>query len=131
MFDVAVLFPSSVVTVIIAVPTPTPVTTPLASTIATVISSELQVTSLSVAFAGKIISFNIVVFPSVIIIDNGSTLTLVTGIGGVFTVIKELAKKLPSSVVIVIIADPTPTPVTRPVAFTVAKDVLLEDQVTF
>jgi hypothetical protein len=44
MIEVAVLEPSAVVTVIVAVPTETPVTSPLALTVATAVFELLQVT---------------------------------------------------------------------------------------
>ena len=59
----------------------------------------------------------------------GLTVTPVTNIG--FTVITEVAVRAPSAVVTVIVAVPTLTPVTSPVALTVATAVLLLLQVTF
>jgi hypothetical protein len=59
----------------------------------------------------------------------GDTLTPVTRIG--LTVITEVAVRAPSAVVTVIVAVPTLTPVTSPVALTVATAVLLLLQVTF
>ncbi|MNZ90386.1 hypothetical protein D3C78_1093450 [compost metagenome] len=53
----ALKLPSLVVTVIIAIPSPTGVTTP-STTVATVSSLELQITSVSVAFAGSIVAFS-------------------------------------------------------------------------
>ena len=51
-------------------------------------------------------------------------------VGTETTVIAHVAVKPPSCVVTVIVADPAPTPVTRPVEFTVATAVLDELQVT-
>ena len=48
--QIAVLFPSVVVTVIAAVPAVTPVTTPVVLTVATPVLPEVQVTFLLVAF---------------------------------------------------------------------------------
>ena len=59
----------------------------------------------------------------------GDTLTPVTRIG--LTVITLVAVLAPSAVVTVMVAVPTDTPVTRPVALTVATAVLLLLQVTF
>ena len=56
MAQVAVLLPSTVVTVIVALPAETPVTKPLLFTVATEVLLLLQVTLLSVALAGKTIS---------------------------------------------------------------------------
>ena len=58
----------------------------------------------------------------------GLTLTPVTSIG--FTVMTEVAVLEPSAVVTVMLALPTDTPVTNPVALTVATAVLLLLQVT-
>ena len=59
----------------------------------------------------------------------GLTVTPVTRIG--LTVIRLVAVLEPSCVVTVMVAVPTDTPVTRPVALTVATAVLLLLQVTF
>ena len=55
---VAVLAPSAVVTVMVAVPTDTPVTSPVALTVATAVLLLLQVTFWFVAFAGAIDEVN-------------------------------------------------------------------------
>ena len=59
----------------------------------------------------------------------GDTVTPVTRIG--LTVITLVAVLAPSAVVTVMVAVPTLTPVTSPVALTVATAVLLLPQVTF
>ena len=59
----------------------------------------------------------------------GDTATPVTKIG--LTVMTDVAVRAPSAVVTVMVAVPTDTPVTRPVALTVATEVLLLLQVTF
>ena len=59
----------------------------------------------------------------------GDTVTPVTRIG--LTVMVDVAVLEPSCVVTVIVAVPTDTPVTSPVALTVATAVLLLLQVTF
>ena len=82
-----------------------------------------------VAFAGAIVEVNCCVPPIRIEAVVGDTLTPVTRIG--LTVMTEVAVKLPSAVVTVIVAVPTDTPVTRPVELTVATAVLLLLQVTF
>ena len=56
--QVAVLLPSSVVTVIVAVPFATAVTFPFASTVATFASLVLKFTFLFVAFAGATVAFS-------------------------------------------------------------------------
>jgi hypothetical protein len=59
----------------------------------------------------------------------GLTVTPVTRIG--LTVMVEVAVKLPSAVVAVMVAVPTEIPVTNPLVLTVAIDVLLLPQVRF
>jgi len=125
---VAVLEPSCVVTVMVAVPTDTPVTSPLALTVATAVLLLLQVTFWFVAFAGVMVELSCWVPPIRIEAVVGDTLTPVTSIG--LTVITEVAVLEPSAVVTVIVAVPTDTPVTIPVALTVATAVLLLLQVT-
>lgn len=60
----AVLPPSSVVAVIVAVPVPTAVTTPFSSTVATLSSLEEYVTFLLVAFSGKMVGTSLSVSPT-------------------------------------------------------------------
>jgi hypothetical protein len=69
--DVAVLFPSWVVTVIVALPVATPVTTPLEFTVATAVLFELQVTVLFEAFAGATVAVSCVVEPAATETDVG------------------------------------------------------------
>ena len=125
---VAVLEPSCVVTVMVAVPTDTPVTSPLALTVATAVFELLQVTLWFVAFAGAIVAANCCVPPIKIEAVVGLTVTPVTRIG--LTVMTEVAVKLPSAVGTVRVAVPTETPVTSPVALTVATAVFELLQVT-
>jgi hypothetical protein len=125
---VAVLEPSAVVTVIVAVPTDTPVTSPVALTVATAVFELLQVTLWFVAFAGVMVELSCCVPPINMEAVVGDTLTPVTSIG--LTVITEVAVLAPSAVVTVIVAVPTDTPVTSPLSLTVATAVLLLLQVT-
>ncbi len=81
-----------------------------------------------VAFAGAIVEVNCCVPPIRIEAVVGLTVTPVTSIG--LTVITEVAVLEPSAVVTVMVAVPTDTPVTSPVALTVATAVLLLLQVT-
>ena len=53
---VVVLFPSSVVAVMVKMPATTPATSPLLFTVATVVLLELQLTVLLVAFDGEIVA---------------------------------------------------------------------------
>ena len=62
-WQVAVLLPSAVVTVMVAVPAFTAVTLPL-STVATEVSEDFHVTALLVAFAGATVAVKVVVLPS-------------------------------------------------------------------
>ena len=128
MTEVAVLEPSCVVTVMVAVPTETPVTSPVALTVATAVLLLLQVTLWFVAFAGAMVELSCCVPPIKIEAVVGLTVTPVTRIG--LTVMTEVAVKLPSAVVTVIVAVPTDTPVTRPVELTVATAVFELLQVT-
>ena len=80
------------------------------------------------AFAGAIVAANCCVPPIKIEAVVGLTVTPVTRIG--LTVITLVAVLAPSAVVTVIVAVPTETPVTSPVALTVATAVLLLLQVT-
>ena len=81
-----------------------------------------------VAFAGAIVAANCWVPPIRIEAVVGDTLTPVTRIG--LTVMTEVAVKLPSAVVTVMVPVPTDTPVTRPVELTVATAVFELLQVT-
>ncbi len=82
-----------------------------------------------VALAGAIVAANCCVLPINIEAVVGDTLTPVTKIG--LTVMVEVAVKLPSAVVAVMVAVPTEIPVTNPLVLTVAIDELLLLQVTF
>ena len=81
-----------------------------------------------VALAGAMVALNCCVPPINMDAVVGLTVTPVTSIG--LTVITEVAVRAPSAVVTVIVAVPTLTPVTSPVALTVATAVLLLLQVT-
>jgi hypothetical protein len=130
--DVAVKLPSTVVTVMVALPADTAVTTPLLFTVATAVLFELQVTLLLVALFGAIVAVNVVVPPIVVIVAvGGATDTPVTGIGAIDTVITEVAVYPPSTVVTVMVAEPAAIAVTTPVLLTVATVVLPELHVTF
>jgi nicotinic acetylcholine receptor alpha-3 len=128
--QVAVLFPSFVVTVIVAVPFATAVTSPLASTVATAVLSDDQVTEGSVAVSGVTVAIKSIVALGFKVTAVGVTLTLVTSVTLVSTVTTQLAVKLPSFVVTVIVAVPSATAVTKPLASTVATEVLFDDHVT-
>ncbi len=82
-----------------------------------------------VALTGAIVADNCCVPPINMDAVVGDTVTPVTRIG--LTVMVDVAVLDPSCVVTVIVAVPTDTPVTSPVALTVATAVLLLLQVTF
>lgn len=63
IMQVAVLFPSIVFTVIVAVPAATAVTLPLSSTVATLVLSEFQDTSLLAALEGETIADSVSLSP--------------------------------------------------------------------
>jgi len=123
----AVLPPSSVVTVIVAVPTLTPLTTPPV-TVATAVLLLLHVTFLFAALEGVIAELSSSVPPTTMLVDVLFKDTPVTATG--LTVTAQDAVLPPSAVVTVIVAVPTLTPVTKP-PVTVATAVLLLLHVTF
>lgn len=128
--EVAVLLPSCVVTVIVALPAATAVANPLVLMVATAVLLELYVTVLLVAFVGAIIEEYSCVAPIARDVLDGVIVMPVTGTLAAVTVIVEVAVLLPSWVVTVIVALPVEIAVIRPVAFTVATAVLLEVQLT-
>ena len=81
------------------------------------------------ALAGAMVALSCCVPPINIEAVVGLTVTPVTSIG--LTVMVDVAVLAPSAVVTVIVAVPTLTPVTSPLALTVATAVLLLLQVTF
>ena len=129
--QVAVLLPSSVVTVIFASPSLTAVTLPLPSTVAIFVLSDFHVTFLLVAFSGATVATNVTVPPTVSVCAVLSSLTPVTATLPFVTVTLQVAVLLPSSVVTVIFASPSLTPFTLPLASTVAISVLSDFHVTF
>jgi hypothetical protein len=128
--QVAVLAPSCVVAVIVAVPAAMAVTKPEVFTIAMAVLPELHVTVLLVAFAGRTVAVNWLVPPATMEAVVGLTLTLVTAIGAAVTVMADVAVKLPYCVVAVIVEVPTATALTNPLELTVATEVLPELHIT-
>src|SRR5690242_4450053 len=122
------LFPSDVA-VIETVPALIPVTSPLALTVAMVWSPLDHVTTRPVRmlpFASFVVAASWTVWPGWTAADDGVTATVATGTW--VTVMLEVPLWL--SLVAVIVADPAAFADTRPVPFTVATVVLLEDHVT-
>ena len=89
--EVAVLPPSWVVTVIVAVPAATAVTKPLAFTLAIPLLLLLQLTFLFVALEGATVAVSCCVPPTLSVAEVGLTLTPVTGTLEVFTVTEHVA----------------------------------------
>jgi hypothetical protein len=122
------------VAVIVADPAATPDTTPLALTVAAAVLLLDQVTVcpvITLPFWSFTVACRDVVLPATTEADVGETVTVVTtGAGGgvLVTVIAAVPDLL--ELVAVIIAEPAATPLTTPLAFTVATPVLLLDQVT-
>ena len=127
---VAVLFPSFVLTVIVAEPAALAVTKPEEETVATEVLLEDQVTDLSVALDGVTVAVSVCVSPTVIESDVLLRLTPVTATFCAWTVTEHVAVLPPSFVVTEIVVEPAALAVTTPEDDTVATDVLLEDQVT-
>ena len=93
----AVLLPSVVVTVTVAVPAPTAVTTPLL-TVTTLVSFELQLTDLSVAVSGVTVADNAYVSPvniSCEVAFKDTPVTAVDAAGGVISNSSEMISILP------------------------------------
>jgi hypothetical protein len=126
--QVLVKLPSSVVTVIVAVPSLMPVTTPFA-TVATDSLLLFHITFWLVAVPGSTEAVNFPVVPAVRDSVVGVKLTPVPSTA-VLTVTVQDSVLLPSSVVTVIVAVPRLTPVTSPLNDTVAMESLLLLHVT-
>lgn len=122
---VAVLLPSAVVTVIVAVPPPFAVTVPL-ETVATEVFELLHVTFVLDAFEGVMVAVSVPVLltPERVIV----VLSRETPVTGIVTVTEHVTVLSPALAVMV--AVPLPTAVTLPLASTVATEVLELDQVT-
>ncbi len=119
----------SLVAVIVAVPGATAVTNPADDTVATAVLFEPHVTSRSVTTVPTLsvtvgVSETVCVTSSALLV--GATVTLPTGI---FVTVTNDVPLLPS-LVAVIVAVPSATPVTSPFAFTVATVGSLEPHVT-
>src|SRR6266567_4789388 len=118
----------SLVAVIVADPATTPLTNPLALTVAAELLLLDQVIDRPVRtlpFASLRVAVSCCVWPSFSVADAGATVTEATGV--CTTVMAEVP--LWPSLVAVIVADPATTPVTNPLALTVAAELLLLDQV--
>ncbi len=114
----------------VAEPAALAVTTPEEETVATEVLLEDQVTALLVALEGETVAVIVAVLPSSRLNEVLSNDTPVTEIVAGLTVTAQVAFFAPSSVVQVMVAEPTDLAVTTPEVETVATEVLLEDQVT-
>lgn len=128
--QVAVLPPSTVVTVIVAVPAFLAETTPEEDTVATVVLLEDQVTLLFVALEGATVATKVWVSPSVKVRLVWFRVTPVTAMTFFDTMTTQVAIFASSFVFTVMAAVPGDTAVTRPEEETVATSLLLETQVT-
>lgn len=126
--QVAVLPPSAVLAVIVAVPAFFAVTSPSEDTVATEVLFDDHVTSLLDALEGLTVAINHVVSPTVMERLEGESVTLVTGTD--FTVIEHVAVLPPSAVLTVIVAEPTLLAVIVPSEATKATSGLLDVHVT-
>jgi len=119
----------SLVAVIVAIPEPTPVTTPLDDTVAIALLLVVQATDRPVRTAplwSRNVAASVVVCPASTVAVGGVTVTVATGLGCTVTVVVPVFPSL----VAVIVALPSPTPLTSPALETLAMLGLLEVHVT-
>ena len=109
-------FPSTVLTVIVAVPALTPSTAPVPETVATLPLSLTQFPALFDALLGKNVGVNLTLAPLAIRTVEGK----VALTSGVVTVTVKKVLFPPSWVLTRIIVTPLPTAVINPLLFTVA-----------
>jgi hypothetical protein len=118
----------SLVAVIVADPAVTPRTSPLALTVAVellLLDHVIDRPVRTLPFASLSVAVSCCVAPSFTVADAGVTVTDATGM---WTTVMEDVPLCPS-LVAVIVADPAATPLTKPLALTVAAELLLLDQV--
>ncbi len=127
----SVKLPSTVVTVIVALPACTPTTRPAALTVATELSLVNHVTFWLVALEGAIVADNCSLPPTATVAAVLFKLTPVTNTHVAETATSQVAVKFPSAVFTVIVALPALTAVTVPSVPTVAIELALVNQVTF
>ena len=126
--QVDVLPPSTVVTVIVALPAFLPVTTPSEETVATLVLLDDQVRDLFVASEGYTFAVSVEESPTLNVKDVLVRPTLVTGISFFDTVTVHVAVLPPSAVLTVIVDVPAFFAVTKPSDDTLAMVEELEDQ---
>src|SRR5713101_5269720 len=126
------LCPSLVAVIVTGPPAATPVTSPLVFTLATPVLPLDQVMTrpergLPLASLGVAVSWT--VLPACTEAEAGLTVTDATGTGAAVTVTADVPL-LPSLVAVIVTGPPAATPVTSPLPFTVAIDVLALAHVT-
>jgi hypothetical protein len=115
------------IVILIGPPTPTPVTRPLALTVAIEVLLEVYVTALTVAFVGSMVGVSCCVpVTSRFVMLLGEAVMLLTEVGITVTGTVLVTPEPSVADIVILIGPPTPTPVTRPLALTVAIEVLLE-----
>jgi len=122
-------FPSLVAVMVTGPPIAAPVTTPALDTVAIDVLLDAHVTTRpvrTVPLASAVVAVSVPVCPTMIELVGGATLTVATGAG--VTVTLDVPDFV--SLVAVIVVVPGATPVTTPVADTVAAAVLLDVHVT-
>ena len=113
--------PSVVVAVIVASPTAIAVTRPFSSTVATASLEDFHVTALLVANSGRIVVVKVAVSVASRLISVLSSVIDSANVGTTVT-LQDAERFEPSAVVAVMVASPTATAVTLPLASTVAID---------
>ena len=129
-FTDAVLAPSLVFTVTVAVPAALPDTTPDDDTVATFVFDDTHDTDLFDAFDGNTVTVKVTVAPTVRLTDDGLTDTPVTATVTGDTVTTVDAVLAPSAVFTVTVTVPTALPDTTPELLTDAIDVSDDDHDT-
>jgi hypothetical protein len=122
-------FPSLVAVIVTGPPIATPVTTPAFDTVAIDVLLEAHVTTRpvrTVPLMSAVVAVSVPVCPTMIELAGGATVTVATG-GGV-TVTTDVPD-FPSLVAVIVVV-PAATPVTTPLADTVAAAVLLDVHTT-
>jgi ABC-type amino acid transport system permease subunit len=132
VIDDVPVFVSLVAVIVTGPPAATAVTKPVLLTVATAVLLELHVTArpvstLPLTSVSVAVSCCVGVIPKTRLAEDGLTVTALTGAS--VTVIEDVPV-LVSLVAVIVTGPPAATPVTRPIASTVATALLLEDHVT-
>jgi len=128
ILQVSLKLPSIVLAIILVVPANKPVTSPLLSMVATEGRLEVQIIFLFEAVEGETLATSCLIpFTAILSLCRFKVIPVT---GTFLTLMLEVALKLPSAVVAVIMAVPADMPVTRPVLLTVAMAGVPELQIT-